>query len=210
VNVTHPQAPVTFLFCHGIELYLKAFLRGHGKSLADLKKLNHHVANLARVAIETGLPLVPEQKEILSHIDDADVAIEARYIVTGFKNRPTNEGLSSVSEGLDKAVGAALAKAGLPIRKEDFERPSPQRIDDLDTDTKRVLVELFNTEEMEDRDAGAMAVRLGLPKGVMQYHLDRLEEAGFADISGSHPELGHVYWYLLPGGRRYVVERKLI
>ena len=28
LSVTHPQAPVTFLFCHAIELYLKAYLRG--------------------------------------------------------------------------------------------------------------------------------------------------------------------------------------
>jgi hypothetical protein len=44
----------------------------------------------------------------------------------------------------------------------------------------------------------------------LQYHLDRLAEAGLADISGAHPDLGHVYWYLLAEGRRYVVERKLI
>ena len=28
VKVTHPEAPVTFLFCHAIELYLKSYLRG--------------------------------------------------------------------------------------------------------------------------------------------------------------------------------------
>jgi hypothetical protein len=51
---------------------------------------------------------------------------------------------------------------------------------------------------------------LAWKKGVLQYHLDRLAEAGLADISGAHPDLGHVYWYLLAEGRRYVVERKLI
>lgn len=79
LKVTHQRAPVTFLFCHAIELYLKAYLRGAGKSVAELKQIGHRVA-----------------------------------------------------------------------------------------------------------------------------------EADFADISGSHPDLGHVYWYLLPEGRRYVVERKLI
>lgn len=210
VRVTHPQAPVTFLYCHAIELYLKAFLRGDGKSIADLKKLGHRVAVLANVAIENGLALTPEHQEILSHIDDADVPIEARYIVTGFKVRPTNEGLSSVSESLDQTVGEALAKTGLPIRNEDFERPEPRRQNNLDDDAKRLLVYMFRAVELEDRDVGAMAARLGLEVGVLQYHLDRLAELGFADISGSHPDLGHVYWYLLPEGRRYVVERKLI
>jgi hypothetical protein len=28
IEVTHPQAPITFLLCHALELYLKAFLRG--------------------------------------------------------------------------------------------------------------------------------------------------------------------------------------
>jgi hypothetical protein len=210
LKVTHPQAPVTFLYCHAIELYLKAFLRGDGKSIADLKKLGHRVAVLAGVAIENGLPLAPEHREILSHIDDADVPIEARYIVTGFKDRPTNDGLSSVSESLDKTVGEALAKAGLPIRNENFELPKPRRQNELDDNAERLLVYMFRAVEMEDRDVGMMAARLGLEIGVLRYYLDRLSELGFADISGSHPDLGHVYWYLLPEGRRYVVEWKLI
>jgi hypothetical protein len=210
IEVTHPQAPATFLFCHAVELYLKAYLRGAGKSITELKKLSHRVADLATAALEIGLSLVPEHKEILSHIDNADVAIEARYIVTGFKNLPTNEALSCVAQSLDQTVGDALTKTGLPIRQGDFESPKPHRASGLENDTKRVLVELFISDEMEDRDVGAMAMRLGLSKGVMQYHLDRLEELGFADISGSHPDLGHVYWYLLPGGRCYVVEQKLV
>jgi len=94
LKITHPQAPVTFLFCHAIELYLKAYLRGIGNNVDQLKQLGHHVANLARSAIKSGLAIGPEHSEVLNHIDDADVAIEARYIVTGFKTVPTNEALS--------------------------------------------------------------------------------------------------------------------
>jgi hypothetical protein len=95
LQVTHPQAPVTFLFCHAIELYLKAYLRGAGKSVSELKQVGHRVANLAKVAVNTGLKIEVEQAEVLNHIDDAAAAIEARYIVTGFKNLPTNEALSA-------------------------------------------------------------------------------------------------------------------
>jgi DNA-binding transcriptional ArsR family regulator len=211
LKVTHPTAPVTFLFCHAIELYLKAYLRGVGKSVAQLKQVGHRIANLAKTAVDTGLMIEPEQSEVLSHIDDAAMAIEARYIVTGFKGQlPTSGALSGAATYLDQFISAALIKAGLPIRSEHFEQPQAPREDDLPDDTKRVLVHMFQAVELEDRDVGTMAMALRMEKGVMRYHLDRLEEAGFADISGSHPDLGHVYWYLLPEGRRYVVERKLM
>ncbi len=34
VRVSHPHAPITYLFYHAIELYLKSFLRSHGYSVA--------------------------------------------------------------------------------------------------------------------------------------------------------------------------------
>jgi hypothetical protein len=124
LKVTHPQAPVTFLFCHAIELYLKAYLRGTGKNIAQLKKIGHRVADLAKSSTESGFVIVPEQAEILSHIDDDDIAIEARYIVTGFKNMPTNEALSGVAFYLDQSICAALAKKGFAVRAESFRRPT--------------------------------------------------------------------------------------
>jgi hypothetical protein len=108
LQVTHPQAPVTFLFCHAIELYLKAYLRGAGHDVSQLKQLGHRVASLAQSAIKSGLAIGPEHSEILNRIDDADVAIEARYIVTGFKNQPTNETLSHVT--VMHASNAAAAR----------------------------------------------------------------------------------------------------
>lgn len=207
LKVTHPHAPVTFLFCHAIELYLKAYLRGTGSTLAQLKKLSHRVANLAKAATESGLKLEPEQSEILSHVDDADVAIEARYIVTGFKNRPTNEALSSVAEQLDTTVCAALARRGFALRDENFQRPDPERHEELGEDTCRVLVQLFRAEKGHNSEA-AMAAALGMERGVVRYHLDRLKEANFAFVTASGR--GHTYWALMSEARRCVVERKLI
>ena len=131
LKVTHPTAPVTFLFCHAIELYLKAYLRGVGKNVADLKQIGHRVANLAKAAVSTGLKIEPEQSEVLGHIDDAAVAIEARYIVTGFKNLPTNEALSRAAAYLDQSVSAALANKGFTVRAENFKRPAAHT-DDAD------------------------------------------------------------------------------
>jgi hypothetical protein len=93
-----------------------------GNNVAELKQIGHRVANLAKAAVKSGLGIGPEQTEILAHIDDDKVAIEARYIVTGFKNLPTNEALSSVTASLDDVICSALAKKGLPVRREEFVR----------------------------------------------------------------------------------------
>jgi DNA-binding transcriptional ArsR family regulator len=85
--------------------------------------------------------------------------------------------------------------------------PHGQEIGD---DTVRVLVHLFKTHEMDDQDVGAMARALTMERGVLQYHLDRLDEAKLAECTGGNYVDGHVYWALTPEGRRYAVERKLI
>jgi hypothetical protein len=142
-GVTHPRAPITFLFCHAIELYLKAYLRGTGKDVRQLKELGYHVGNLAQSAIKSGLAIGPEHSEMLNHIDDADVAIEARYIVTGFKgNVPTNEALSNVATILDQAIRSALASMGFAVRAEEFTSLPPPRQENLRSGWKEAL---YNT-----------------------------------------------------------------
>ena len=59
--------------------------------MAHLKRMGHRVVDLATSAVELGLAIGAEQSEILGHIEDADVAMEARYIVTGFKQLPTKK-----------------------------------------------------------------------------------------------------------------------
>jgi DNA-binding transcriptional ArsR family regulator len=209
LKVTHPQAPITFLFCHAIELYLKAYLRGTGKDIGQLKQLGHRVANLAKSAIKSGLVIGPEHSETLDHIDDADVAIEARYIVTGFKTVPTNEALSNVAGVLDETICTALARAGIPVRAEQFTRPPlPQQQSSLGHDTTRVLVHIFRSPTLGEREVRAMSLALQLQRSVLQYHLDCLNEAGLADIASGNVD-GSIYWTLTPQGRRYVVDQKL-
>jgi hypothetical protein len=123
LKVSHPDAPVTFLICHAIELYLKAHLQGHGSTAAELKKIGHHVPKLAEAAAARGLALDAETTELLSYIHDADTAIEARYIVTGFKTAPTNESLTDLARQLDQRVGASLRSERFSIREENFPQP---------------------------------------------------------------------------------------
>lgn len=209
LKVTHPQAPVTFLFCHAIELYLKAFLRGAGKSVSELKQLGHHVANLAKAAVNAGLNIEPEQSEVLSHIDDGDVAIEARYIVTGFKRQPTIDALSEVAEALDKNVGQTLEAKGLPIRTETFIRPVPKSSIELDPEMISVLLYLFEVDSEQDRQISAMVNALDLQHSVVRHELDKLESNGLVEIADYNPVWGYDVWELTPEGRTYVVKNKL-
>jgi DNA-binding transcriptional ArsR family regulator len=207
LEVSHPAAPVTFLLCHAIELYLKAYLRATKCTLAQLKQLGHRVAKLAKAASDSGLQLEAEQAEILSHIDEADVAIEARYIVTGFKDRPTNEALSSVAEQLDKDIAAALTGRGLAVREEKF-RSVRQAPSNMAEDTERVLVRLFEVKDIDDRSEIAIADALDIDPPMLRYHLDRLRDANFADLTSADSE--HIYWAIKSEGRRHVVESGLL
>ncbi|HVV77993.1 MAG TPA: hypothetical protein VHD59_00070 [Pseudolabrys sp.] len=117
LRVTHPGAPITFLFCHCFELYLKAFLRGNGCSVAELQKFSHDVVALAKAARQRGLEIEDHTYAVLTHIQMDNVAIEARYIVTGFKTIPTEDAFSAASDALDNVVSKALVKKGVTARR---------------------------------------------------------------------------------------------
>ncbi len=208
LKVTHPHAPVTFLFCHAIELYLKAYLRAKGKAVEQLKSLSHRVADLASDAAELGLSLSDDSKEILAHVEDADVAIEARYIVTGFKQQPPNEALSTIARHLDEAICDALMKLGLNVRADTFPVPEPVRPTELSEIEEDVLRFLFQVKP-EQREVALLAKALEMSTSLLQYHLDRLYEADLAEIVSSNYMTGAIFMSLTAKGRRYVVERKL-
>ncbi|MGZ4963585.1 MAG: hypothetical protein ACXWC8_13610 [Limisphaerales bacterium] len=112
MKVTHPAAPVSFLFYHAMELYLKAFLLSQSLSLGSLKAIGHRLDKAGEKAIELGLALMDEDKEVLDIIGDSDTVINARYIVTGAFSRPAEEALSRTCLSLDNSVGKnSLSKA---------------------------------------------------------------------------------------------------
>jgi predicted ArsR family transcriptional regulator len=80
----------------------------------------------------------------------------------------------------------------------------------LEPDTIRVLVYLFNTEVKQERDLIAMSERLAMAGNVIRYHLDRLTDAGLADMESGKYVYGRVYWAPTNSGRKYIVERKLM
>lgn len=154
LKVSHPQAPINFLLCHAIELYFKAFLRAEHHSLGDLRRLGHNIAKLAEVAKHERLELGEQAYETFSHVTDADVAMESRYIVTGFKTVPAIEALVEAASELDAAVGGALSSAGAPIQKRSFQK----QLAGLDEDGERDIEE--ELEELTEREREILAYLL--------------------------------------------------
>jgi hypothetical protein len=126
LDVTHPSAPILFLFYHAIELYLKALLRSAGYDLAQLKDISHKITKAARAAQKNGLQLTAADFEILTVIDSNDNVIRSRYITTGAHTRPEHEELSDFCQYLDRSVEERLTKDGHPVRTKTFSAPVQQ------------------------------------------------------------------------------------
>ena len=85
-----------------------------------------------------------------------------------------------------------------------------QSAGELGADTTRVLVYFFKAPQVEQRDVGNAARAMNMERNVLQYHLDRLKDAGLAQSAGGNYLHGHSYWALTSDGRRHVVENKLV
>jgi hypothetical protein len=130
LKVTHPSAPMSFLFYHSIELYLKAQLRSQNLSLAQLKRIGHNIRALNAAATTAGLSLDDEDNEVIATISEDDNVIRSRYIQTGAFCMPEENALSRTCASLDQKVGAALLSAGVQIRP-DTSIPPPIASDAL-------------------------------------------------------------------------------
>jgi hypothetical protein len=68
--------------------------------------------------------LTDEDKEIISSIGDGDMAMNARYIVTGAYSRLDEDAFSRTCQSLDDNVGKRLLESGVPVRQGQFEIPT--------------------------------------------------------------------------------------
>jgi hypothetical protein len=118
LKTTHSNSPVSFLYYHAIELYLKAFLRlsGHTPRELSSKKYGHKIDRLAERAGEIGLPLMDEDKEVVSMAIDSDAPMRARYLQVGYFRWPGHDAIDRTCQSLRQSVGGALRKSGLPVR----------------------------------------------------------------------------------------------
>lgn len=119
VNTTHPDAPVTYLYFHAIELFLKAFLRAHGHTVEELeKRFRHDIGRMRDRATELGFDVfMDEDCVVLGYMEKTDVMLRSRYIRTGYFKRPTNEALERTATSLRETVCTAVHQiTGVHVR----------------------------------------------------------------------------------------------
>jgi hypothetical protein len=116
-KVTHPDAPVTLLLAHAIELYLKAFLRLRGVGIDEVKNsFGHDFKKLVDEASSRGLSLGEEEIDIAAILTEKESIRRSRYIETGHYQRPGLAALSRTCRGLDQSVSATLRDAGMTMQ----------------------------------------------------------------------------------------------
>lgn len=117
VEVTHPNAPIYFLYSHAIELYLKSYLRAQGHTVQELRrKFGHNVVKMLDDAKRFGLHFDDEDVEVLNLMVESDSVIGSRFLRTGFSQRPDNKALNRTCESLHQSVGEDLKENGFPVR----------------------------------------------------------------------------------------------
>lgn len=187
--VEHPNAlrfddPIRYLFYHSIELYLKAFLRKHALTVAQMKGLRHGFAELCDARTERGLWLTEEDREVLELIDAEGNYIRARYIETGAMTVATIHGLSRTAASLAETVGNHLRASGVPLREI---RQSPLKNSESFTtsmsDDDRVFIELAGSliEDSPPEDASQAELEHIKQDYLRRLDRDEASEARMAD-----------------------------
>lgn len=92
---TVPPQPAYYLYCHAIELALKAFLRGSGSTLTDLKGSGHDIRKLLKKAFRAGFHdrclLEPGMISAIELVSPTYRDKEFEYIKTGSRVIPKLE-----------------------------------------------------------------------------------------------------------------------
>jgi hypothetical protein len=108
--------PVQFLYCHAIELYLKALLRQRHSVETITNKFRHDTRRLVREAENLGLFVTARDRDIFATLADTDALIEMRYIRTGPKALTVNlQSLSQTCKSVRDSVANLLRNAGVPV-----------------------------------------------------------------------------------------------
>jgi len=128
LRATHRDSPVTFLYYHAIELYLKAFLRDHGTGVKRLRSIGHKYGVLRKRAAKKGLHFDDGDEEVIAMLAATSEQLwsRSRYLETGFMRRPSLPALARTCRNLDRRVARALISAGVVI----YPPPKARRVGD--------------------------------------------------------------------------------
>jgi len=84
LGITHPSAPMLFLYAHAIELFLKSNVRLK-KNIKELKDLGHDLNKLKRYSKDLFQNTDSKYSEIIDFLTKYKINNSSRYIYTGFK-----------------------------------------------------------------------------------------------------------------------------
>jgi HEPN domain-containing protein len=112
----HADKPPRFLYCHALELYLKALLRQKHSIATVRNKFGHQIKLLVREAEALGLVVSDDDRAVLMLIDNTDAMIDSRYIRTGTTLLVRLESLRRTCKSIRDGVGAILYKNGVLVR----------------------------------------------------------------------------------------------
>jgi hypothetical protein len=115
----HADKPPRFLYCHAVELYLKALLRQKHSMATVRDKFGHQIKLLAREAETLGLVVGKNDRAVLALIHDTDAMIDSRYVRTGSKRLAALEALDHTCKNIRDGVGTILRSNGVLVRLAD-------------------------------------------------------------------------------------------
>jgi hypothetical protein len=112
LKTSHPHLPVSHLYYHAIELYLKAFLMMKKHTVAELRQVfGHSICRLTDRARQLGLVFDDQDEHVFSLMINSDAQIRARYLEIGPFCWPSLPALCRTCKSLHNLVGNALPSA---------------------------------------------------------------------------------------------------
>jgi hypothetical protein len=117
LRATHPHSPILFVYYHAIELYLKAFLRAQGLSVASLQDIGHKFNKLQRLCTQHHLDFDDKDEAVLARIAEDGAWAATRYLTWDYRSGPAISELSRTCRRLDRSVAKALSAKGIHTRQ---------------------------------------------------------------------------------------------
>jgi hypothetical protein len=105
---SHAEKPRRFLYCHALELYLKALLR-QKHSMATVRKLGHRIRLLAREAETLELVVSDSERAVRALIDVIDTQLDALE-VRGYLDPDRRGDLTDECDAIEMYLADSLNK----------------------------------------------------------------------------------------------------
>jgi hypothetical protein len=100
-HFTKKPAPRYFLYCHAIELSLKAYILASGGNEAEVRKIKHDLGKAFSRASELGYrPSLDGTKEVIENLDPYHQDYSFRYMRMGLKILPRFEDIDQVANSM--------------------------------------------------------------------------------------------------------------